>query len=137
MVVGGAPPFALVIVEAARVETQIAADGSHVAVGGPGDATGSLRHHGIMPPHAFMHVELGELDRGTDLQDARIGPDRAHLLHVVDIDEYRRGDDAAPDVDHEVGAAAQQPAVGMARAGVDHVLERCRPHKRKVRQRVH
>jgi hypothetical protein len=25
----------------------------------------------------------------------------------------------------------------MARAGVDHVLERCRPHKRKVRQRVH
>src|SRR5262249_61860695 len=45
--------------------------------------------------------------------------------------------DAAADIDHEVGAAAEQRAGGMVRARADHVLERRRTHERKFRQRVH
>ena len=33
MMVGGAPPFALIVEDAARVEAEIAADGAHVAMG--------------------------------------------------------------------------------------------------------
>src|SRR5262249_39091303 len=66
MVVGGAPPFALVIEQATRIDTQIAADRSHVAMGGPGDEAGGLRHHRIAPRHLGMRGKLGELDRGAD-----------------------------------------------------------------------
>ena len=40
--IGAPPPFALVVVNAARIEAQIAADGCHVAVTGPGDRFGRL-----------------------------------------------------------------------------------------------
>src|SRR5262245_64175443 len=97
MVVGGAPPLALVIEQAARVEAQIAADRSHVAMGGPGDEARGLRHHRIVSRHLRMRGKLGELDRGADLERARVGLDRAQLLHVIDVDEHRRGDDPAAD----------------------------------------
>src|SRR6185369_11244774 len=45
VVVGRAPPLALIVEDAARVEAQIAADGAHVAVRGPGDRARRLRHH--------------------------------------------------------------------------------------------
>ena len=48
MVIGLAPPFALIVEDAARVEREIAADGSHVAVGRAGDVGGGLRHHRIV-----------------------------------------------------------------------------------------
>src|SRR5438132_13234693 len=137
MIVGAAPPFALVVVEAARVEAQIAAERSHIPMRGSRDEPSGLRHHRIVPHHLFMGGKLGELDRRADLKRARIGPNGAQLLDVVDIDEYRRGNDAAPDIDDQVGAAAQQAALGMARARFDHLIERCRPQQRKLRQRVH
>ena len=133
MVVGGAPPLALVIEQAARIEAQIAADRSHVAMGGPGDEGGGLRHHRVVPRHVRMRGELGELDRSADLERACVGADRAQLLHVVDVDEHRRGDDAAADIDHEVGAAAEQRACGMVGARADYVLERRRTHEPKFR----
>ena len=137
MVVGGAPPFALVIEQAARIEAEIAADRSHVAMGGAGDEGGGLRHHRIVPRHVGMRGEFDELDRGADLERTRVGADRAQLFDVVDVDEHRRGDDAAADIDHEVGAAAEQRACGMVGARADHVVERRRAHERKFRQRVH
>src|SRR5262249_24790829 len=137
MIVGGAPPFALVIVEAARVEADIAADRPHVAMSWPGDAAGGLRYYRVVPQHVFVRGELGELDRGPDLEGPRVGPDRAQLLDLVDVDEHRWRDDATPDIDHQVGAAAEEPAIGMARARLDHLVERGRPHKRKLRQGVH
>ncbi len=48
MVIGVAPPFALIVENAAGVETEIAADRAHVAVGRAGDVRGRLRHHRIM-----------------------------------------------------------------------------------------
>src|SRR5437763_11634402 len=47
MMVGVAPPFALIVEDAACVETQIAADGAHMALGGAGNVGASLRHGGI------------------------------------------------------------------------------------------
>src|SRR5439155_893428 len=132
MIVGAAPPFALVVVEAA-----IAAERSHIPMRGSRDEPSGLRHHRIVPHHLFMGGKLGELDRRADLKRARIGPNGAQLLDVVDVDEYRRGNDAAPDIDDQVGAAAQQAALGMARARFDHLIERCRLQQGKLRQRVH
>ena len=48
MMIGFAPPFALIVKNAAGVEREIAADGAHVAVGRPGDVTGRLRHRRIV-----------------------------------------------------------------------------------------
>jgi len=73
---------------------------------GPGDEARGLRHHRIVPRHVGMRGELGELDRGADRERTRVGADRAQLCDVIDVDEHGRGDDAAPDIDHEVGAAA-------------------------------
>ena len=99
MVVGGAPPFALIVEDAARVEAEIAADRAHVAMRRPGDGAGRLRHHRIMPHHLRMRGKLGQRDRGADLERVRVGLDGAQLRDVVDVDQRRRRDDAAPDVD--------------------------------------
>ncbi len=108
MIVGVAPPFALIVENAARVEAKIAADRAHIALGRPGDMAGSLRHDRIMFDRLRMRGDFGELCRGADLELARIGRDGAQLVDAVDIDQHRRGDDAAPDVHHEIGAAAEQ-----------------------------
>ena len=42
MVERAAPPLALVIEDAARIEAEVAADRAHVAMGRPGDRAGSL-----------------------------------------------------------------------------------------------
>ena len=47
VVIGVAPPFALIVEDAARVEAEIAAERAHVAVGRAGDVGGGLRHHRI------------------------------------------------------------------------------------------
>src|SRR6478672_6747409 len=62
VVVGGAPPFALIIEQAAGVEAEIAADRAHVAMGRPGDERGRLRHHRIMP---FFFLMLRRPPRST------------------------------------------------------------------------
>jgi hypothetical protein len=84
-----------------------------------------------------MRSELGEFDRGADLERAPINPDRAQLLDIIDVDEHRRSNDAAPDIDHEIGPTAKQAAVGVVCADADHLVERRRTHERKLRQRVH
>src|SRR5438034_11813580 len=97
------------------------------------DEASGLRHHRIVPHHLFMGGKLGELDRGADLKRARIGPNRAQLLDVVDVDEYRRGNDAAADIDYQVVAASQQAALGMACARLDHLIELFRSLQSKLR----
>ena len=42
IVVGVPPPFALIVVDAARIEAEIAADGRHGAVAGSGDRFGGF-----------------------------------------------------------------------------------------------
>jgi hypothetical protein len=54
MMIGLAPPFALIVKDAARVERDIAADRSHVAMGRPGDLAGRLRYCRIVLQHARM-----------------------------------------------------------------------------------
>jgi hypothetical protein len=133
MVVGGAPPFALVIEQAAGVEAEVAADRSHVAMGRPGDAGRSLRQHWIVPHHLRMRGELGERDRGADLDRLGIGRDGAQLGDVVDVDQHRRRDDAAPDIDHEISAAADEAAVGVLGECLDDVVQRARADQREGR----
>ena len=62
MVIGLAPPFALIVENAARIEREIAADRAHVAVGRAGDMGRGLRHDRIMFRHIGMRGDLGERD---------------------------------------------------------------------------
>ena len=73
MVVGVAPPFALIVEDAAGVEAEIAADRAHVAVGGAGDVGGRLRQHWIMLYDRRMLGDFAEANRGADLERIRVG----------------------------------------------------------------
>ena len=86
-----APPFALIVKNAAGVEREIAADRPHVAVGRAGDMAGRLRHHRIVLQHTGMRGEFGECDRGTDLESARVRLDGAQLGDAVDVDRAPAG----------------------------------------------
>ena len=124
MIVGRAPPLALIIEETPGVETQIASDRAHVAMGRAGNAGRGLRQHGVMPHHLGMRGDLGERDGRADLDPLRVGMDGPELLHVGDVDEAFRGDDATPDVHEEIGAAAEQPPVGVIPAQFQNFIQR-------------
>src|SRR5580700_94304 len=137
MVIGIAPPFALIVENAARIKREIAADRAHVAVGRAGDMGRGLRYGRIMLPHVGMRRNLAERGSGADLEPMRIGFDAAQLGDTVDVDQNRRRDDAAPDVHHEIGTAANEPAVAMGGARRDQFRKRPRPDQIELRQRVH
>src|ERR1700686_852753 len=137
MMIGVAPPFALIVENAARVEREIAADGAHIAVGRAGDMGRGLRHDRIMLCHIGMRGDLGERGRGADLEHPRLGFDAAQLGDAVDVDQHRRRDDPAPDVDHEIGAAANEPAVAMGGTRCDQLRKRPRPDQVELWQRLH
>src|SRR5262249_2772993 len=54
-----------------------------------------------------------------------------------DVDQHGRRDDAAPDIDHEIGAAADEAAVGVLGKCLDDVVQRARAHQGELRHRVH
>ena len=60
VIVGGPPPFALIVEDAARVEADVAADGAHVAMRRPGDGGRRLRHDGIVRENARVLRHLGQ-----------------------------------------------------------------------------
>ena len=137
MVIGRAPPFALIVIDAAGVEAEVAADRAHVAVGRAGDVTGGLRHHRIVPDDVGVLGELREGDRGAELQRVFVGFDRVQLAHAVHIDQHGRRQDAAPDVDDKIGAAAERLGVRMFGARGQRFVERCRLQHLEVGQGVH
>jgi hypothetical protein len=77
-------------------------------MGRPGNERRRLRHHRIISYDLRVCRQLGQRNRGADLDRVRVGLDGAQFRDVVDVDERRRSDDAAPDIDHEIGAAAEQ-----------------------------
>src|SRR5262252_7624375 len=76
MPVGVAPPFALVVENAAGVETEIAADRAHIALGRAGDMSGRLRQRRIVTRHFGMRGELAQRYRRANRKFAPIRSDR-------------------------------------------------------------
>ena len=124
MIVGVAPPFALIVIDAAGVEAEIAADRSHDAMGRTCDLMRGLRDDGIMRAHGRMVGEFGERHRGADLDRVRVGLDRAQLRDLVHLDQHGRRDDAAADIHGEIGAAAERPRVRVRGARFQRFVER-------------
>src|SRR5262249_16898469 len=60
VVVGGAPPFALVVIDAARIKAEIATDRAHVAMRRPSDDVRGLRHDRVMLDDRRVGGKLGE-----------------------------------------------------------------------------
>ena len=137
MVIGIAPPFALIVEDAARVETEIAADRAHVAVSWAGNVRGRLRDDGIVLVDRGVLGDLGETYRRTEFQSLLIGFDRMQLLHAVHVDQHRRRHDAAPDIDDQVGTAAERHAVRVRFPRRDHFIERFRIEHAEFGQGVH
>ena len=100
--IGGAPPFALIVEDAARIETQVAADRPHVAVGRPGD------------DGRWMSRKLGErTDAPTSSRSASASTKRSSATALMSI-STGGANDAAADIDHEIGAAAERRAAGIS-----------------------
>src|SRR5437763_1466904 len=137
MMVGLPPPFALIVKDAARVETQIAADRPHIAMRGAGDDLCGLGQHGIVLGNTGMGGNLGERHRSADLQSLGIRLDEAQLRDHSQVDEHRRRDNTAPDIDDEIGAAADRDAAGMGGPGGERFSETLRTQQRELRQGVH
>src|SRR5580658_942540 len=137
MIVGLSPPFALVVVDAARVEAEIAADGAHLALRRAGDRRRSLGQHPILRPHLRMSGKLGQGHGRTDAERVALGLDAAQLGDAGEIDEDRRCDDAAAEIDDEIRAAAQElrPAIGFARG--QRLRQRLWPQQPQLGQGVH
>src|SRR6185295_15668523 len=65
MVVGRAPPFALVVEDAAGVEAEIAAEGAHIALGWPGHRCRGFGYRGVVLRHPGMAFNLLQRDSGS------------------------------------------------------------------------
>src|SRR5262249_30256676 len=137
MTIGLAPPFALIVEDAARVECEVTAEGAHVALRRPGDMAGRLRDRRIVPHDTRIGRKFGKRHGRADLQLTLIGPDIAQLRYGIDFDQHRRRDNAAPDIHHQVGAAAEYSALWMRSARSHQLSQRARPDQIEGRQRVH
>jgi len=126
MAVGLAPPFALIVEDAAGIERKVAAERPHVAMGRSGNVTGRLRDDGIMPRHVRVVRNVGQRRRRADLERLRVRFDGAQLNNIIDVDQHRRGDDASSDIDQEIGAAGDELAVAVSRARLAQFVERPR-----------
>src|SRR6516164_8338632 len=137
MMIGLAPPFALIVEDAAGIERDVAADGPHIALGGAGDVTGGLGHRREMHHDGRMDGEFGKSYRGADLQHMRIGADAPQLADAVDVDQNRRRDDAAAHIHHQIGAAAEQAAVRISGPRGNKLRQSPRADQIKLRERIH
>src|ERR1700693_5999892 len=83
--IGVPPPFALIVVNAAGIKAQIAANGRHDAVTGPGDRCGGLRKGAILAgdhrvaskrgdghPRANRYAAFADLDLGQFVDAGKI-----------------------------------------------------------------
>src|SRR6516162_3049094 len=66
VVVGRAPPLALIVKHAACIKAQVTADGAHVALGGSSDGEGRLRHRWKASNDAAIPSQLRERDRRSE-----------------------------------------------------------------------
>ena len=74
-----------------------------------------------------LRGDFGEGGGGADLEQLGVSLDAAQFGNAVDVDQHRRGDDAAPDVHHQIGTAADELAVAISGAGGDQFRKRPRP----------
>ena len=124
VVVGLAPPFGLVVVDAAGIETDIAADGAHIALGRPGDGPGGLGDRRIKPQDFRVFGDLVEAHRRADDEAVLADLDGLEIGQIVGVDQHRRRLDPAAHVDQQVGAAADHAAFGVRLPGGQRLLDR-------------
>src|SRR6185503_819033 len=121
---GAAPPFALVIEDAARIEAQIAADRAHVAVGWAGNRSCGLCDRGEFARHARMACELRQGHGRADFEALLVDRDLAHLVDAVHVDQDRGPNDAPAHVHDKIGAAPKEPAIRKIGSRLDDILDR-------------
>src|SRR5689334_9753651 len=119
MIIGVPPPLALIVVNTAGIETEIAANGPHIAMSGACDVRCRLREHGIVFVDAGMRGYVAQYHRRTELYRLVVDFYRVQFLHTVHVNEYRRRNDAATDIDHQISAAPERHRPRIACAGGD------------------
>src|SRR5688572_22866586 len=108
--VGAAPPFALIVVDEAGIEAQIAAHGRHSTVPRPGYDIG-------LPPHgmtAFGDQRMARKRRDGDCRpdtDSRFRHlDPVQLVDMRQVDQQLGYADAVTHIDEKVGSSVNEPA---------------------------
>src|ERR1019366_7405576 len=111
--VGAPPPFALIVINAAGIEAQIAANGCHDAVTGPGDRFGGLRERAILAGGCRVASQRGDGHTRADRHPAAVGLDLGQFIDAGEIDQQIRAADATPHVHEQVGATRDEAAARM------------------------
>src|SRR5262245_40197808 len=103
-----APPCALIVEDAARVEAEITADRRHGAVAGSGDRLGCLRHGPVVRRDQHLAGERDEGHAGADAQPALAELDPVELVDAGKIDQQIGTVQPMAHADEEVGAAGDE-----------------------------
>src|ERR1017187_5929427 len=106
-------PFALIVINAAGIETQIAADGRHDAMPGPGDRFGRLRERAILAGDRRVARERGDGHARADRYAASVALDLGQLVDAGKVDQLIWAADTTPHVHQQVGSARDIAAARM------------------------
>ena len=127
VIIGVAPPFALIVIDAAGVEAEIAADRAHRrdASVPRSDARPAPQPDNACSTSGWRDSSASVTEAPTSMPFASALIARSSATLFISISDLRR-DDAAADIDREIGAAAERPAVGMLGACLQRLVERLR-----------
>ena len=117
------PPFALVVVNAAGIEAQIAAERSQVAVAWRGDGSGSLRQGAIVRPDGSVSRNRCDRDAGADRHSAVAGIDLGKFADTGNINQHIWPADATTNVHEQVCSARDKAALWMRQKRRDRLFE--------------
>src|SRR5690606_19797103 len=108
-----APPFALVVVDAARVEEQVSADRGDAAMRRTGYRAGGLRDRAVAADEQRMRGERRQAGSRADRHPRARALDGVEARDAAEVDEHFRPLDAAAQVRYQVGSAGDESRVGI------------------------
>src|SRR5664279_4033367 len=133
--VGAPPPFALIVINAAGIEAQIAANGRHDAVTWPRDRCGGLRERAILAGDRRVASQRGDGHTRADRHAAAVSLDLGQFVDAGEIDQQIRTADATPHVHQQIGAARDEAAARMLETRRDRLFDGARLGQTKLGQR--
>src|SRR3974377_1063543 len=121
--VRAAPPVALIVIDAARVEAQIAADRRKCAVTGSGDRVRGLGQSRVMRREALVARNLGDPDHAADDQSRAAVVDAIEFADAGEVDQSIDAANAASQIDQQIGPSRDIAAARMRTPGGDRLVD--------------
>ena len=131
------PPLGLVVIDAPRIQTQVAPDRAILAMRRPGHLGCGLGNGSIGMRKIIVLRNVAKPDTGANTGPAFVRFDPVESLDSRQINQGRRSFDAAADIDDHVGSAGKETRVGIGCFQGNGVSNRIRAMQRKLRKKFH